>query len=280
MLLMSCSQIKSGTGLPFSSFRYQLHGYDHLSIERIKESHNTLWVIDESKSSEDLFSKSEISSFKNNSNLIISYLSLGEAEDYRSYFARFPRDLIVSKNPHWSGNYNIRYWRKEWSEIIDQRIEAMIEAGYDGVIYDVVDAFALYDEKKIYAKKMANLIWETSSKAKKIKNDFHIILQNASVLFEYLDQEDKNKLIKIVSGGSIENVFFEQDGQVPTVSPIVDNYIKSLKASHKWILSIEYTQQEDQIKAYLQLMNKLGILGLVTDQSLKGDFFISNKGPK
>lgn len=278
ILLLSCSQIKSGTSQPVSAFRYQLHGYDNASIKRIKDSHNTLWVIDESKSSSELFSKSEISDFKKNSNLLISYLSLGEAEDYRSYFVNFPRELIVGPNPHWAGNYNIRYWRNQWAHIVDQRIKTMIEAGYDGVIYDVVDAFAIYNEKKLYAKKMADLIWQTSIKAKKIKSDFHIVLQNASVLFEFLNEEDKRKLINVISGASIENVFFEQENQGPIVSPIVANYIKDLKTSNKWIFSIEYTQQENQIKAYLKLMNKLGILGLITDQSLKGDFFISNKG--
>lgn len=274
---MSCSQIKSNAVQPFDTFRYQLHGYDQASIKRIKESQNTLWVIDESKNSEKIFSKDEINQFQNNSNLIISYVSLGEAEDYRSYFSKLSRELIVNENPSWPGNYSIRYWRKQWGEIVDARILKMIKAGYDGVIYDVVDAFDLYDEKKLYAKRMADLIWQTSKNAKKVKNDFRIILQNASVLFEHLDEADKTRLLQIISGATIENVLFEQPGTNPTVSPSVASYINELKASKKWVLSIEYVQEEEKIKSYLKLMNDLGILGLITDQSLKGEYFVSNK---
>lgn len=274
---MSCSQIKSSVPLLFSTFRYQLHGYDQRSIKRIKESRNTLWVIDEAKTSETLFSQDEINQFQSNANVMISYVSLGEAEEYRSYFATFPQELIVGENPNWPGNYSIRFWRKQWSEIVDSRIKKMIETGYDGVIYDVVDAFDLYKEKKLYAKRMADLIWQTSINAKKLKSDFHIIIQNASSLFVHLDDADKIKLLQIISGATIESVFYTKNSTSLNVSPVVASYINELKASKKWVFSIEYLQEEEKIKAYLNLMNELAILGLITDQSLKGEFFLSNK---
>ena len=54
--------------------------------------------------------------------LVICYMSIGEAEDYRYYWnsgwkARKPA-WLVEENPHWKGNYVVKYWDADWQKII------------------------------------------------------------------------------------------------------------------------------------------------------------------
>ena len=56
--------------------------------------------------------------------IVIAYLSIGEAEDYRFYWKKEwnknKPDWIVSENENWSGNYIVKYWKLEWKEIIKE----------------------------------------------------------------------------------------------------------------------------------------------------------------
>lgn len=92
---------------------------------------------------------------KNNggSRLVISYMSIGEAEDYRYYwkeewFDNFP-DWIVNKNPDWPDNYIVKYWEQDWQYIIygneSAYLDMIIESGFDGVYLDIIDAFEFFE---------------------------------------------------------------------------------------------------------------------------------------
>lgn len=85
--------------------------------------------------------------------LVISYLSIGEAEDYRFYWmadwkAGNP-EFIVAENPDWEGNYKVQYWNTNWQSIIFGNQEAYLDkiltAGFDGVYLDIIDAFEYFE---------------------------------------------------------------------------------------------------------------------------------------
>ncbi len=85
--------------------------------------------------------------------LVIAYMSIGEAEDYRYYF---PRDnkkstWLDEENPAWAGNYRVKYWQKDWQQIIygssDSYLDMIIELGFDGVYLDTVDTYVYYQEQ-------------------------------------------------------------------------------------------------------------------------------------
>ncbi len=85
--------------------------------------------------------------------LVISYLSIGEAEDYRYYWqdewAASPPPWLEAENPDWPGNYTVRYWVDEWQRIIygtpDSYLDMTLSAGFDGVYLDIVDAFERFE---------------------------------------------------------------------------------------------------------------------------------------
>jgi cysteinyl-tRNA synthetase len=87
------------------------------------------------------------------SRLIICYLSIGEAEDYRYYWKTewsvHPPAWLGEENPDWAGNYKIRYWYKDWQSITygndSSYLKKIIDSRFDGVYLDLVDAFEYFE---------------------------------------------------------------------------------------------------------------------------------------
>jgi len=85
--------------------------------------------------------------------LVISYMSIGEAEDYRYYWVpewdQERPEWIVAENRIWRGNYVVAYWEPEWQEIIatgdDAYLSRIVAAGFDGVYLDIIDAFEWFE---------------------------------------------------------------------------------------------------------------------------------------
>jgi cysteinyl-tRNA synthetase, unknown class len=88
--------------------------------------------------------------------LVIAYMSIGEAEDYRYYwnddwYANPPAWMDL-ENPDWPGNYKVRYWDPEWQAIIcgsqGAYLDRLLAAGFDGAYLDIVDAFEYFEETR------------------------------------------------------------------------------------------------------------------------------------
>jgi cysteinyl-tRNA synthetase len=85
--------------------------------------------------------------------LVICYMSIGEAEDYRYYWdddwVKDPPSWLKKENPDWDGNYKVEYWNKEWQSIIygndSSYLKKIIDAGFDGVYLDIIDAYEYFE---------------------------------------------------------------------------------------------------------------------------------------
>ena len=103
------------------------------------------------------FTENDITSLKTKLNgakrLVISYMSIGEAEDYRYYWKdewkKDEPDWLDKENPDWEGNYKVWYWEKDWQDIIfgndNSYLKKILNAGFDGVYLDIIDAFEYYE---------------------------------------------------------------------------------------------------------------------------------------
>ena len=86
--------------------------------------------------------------------LLLAYLSLGEAADYRPYWDMSWNDensrpaWIEKENPAWKGAYRVRYWTKAWKTILygnpDSSLDQILSAGFDGALLDVMDAWQTF----------------------------------------------------------------------------------------------------------------------------------------
>lgn len=85
--------------------------------------------------------------------LLIAYMSIGEAENYRYYWDpewdTEPPSWLDDENPEWPGNYRVRYWESEWQDIIcgsdSSYAGRIINAGFDGVYLDIIDGYEYYE---------------------------------------------------------------------------------------------------------------------------------------
>ena len=84
--------------------------------------------------------------------LVIAYLSIGEAEDYRYYWQaswnQDPPAFLEAENPHWPGNYAVRYWEAAWQDLLfggsNAYLDRIIAAGFDGVYLDKIDSYEFF----------------------------------------------------------------------------------------------------------------------------------------
>ena len=108
-----------------------------------------------------ILTKPEIDSLKTKKDggerLVIAYISIGEAEDYRYYWKpewKIHRpDWLLWQNPYWPGNYKVKYWDPAWQQIIYGNNESymykILQAGFDGAYLDRVDAFENFVRSKL-----------------------------------------------------------------------------------------------------------------------------------
>ncbi len=97
--------------------------------------------------------------------LVIAYMSIGEAEDYRYYFPQDDEESawLDEENPEWEGNYRVKYWEKDWQNIIygssDSYLDQIIDQGFDGVYLDTIDSIKrlviIIDNQQLKPSKMA-----------------------------------------------------------------------------------------------------------------------------
>ena len=87
--------------------------------------------------------------------LIICYMRIGEAEDYRWYWQpswnQNPPDFLCAQNESWEGNFKVRYWDPDWQNLIygnEGYLSKILDAGFDGVYLDIIDAFEYFEENE------------------------------------------------------------------------------------------------------------------------------------
>ncbi|WP_432205311.1 endo alpha-1,4 polygalactosaminidase (plasmid) [Cetobacterium somerae] len=114
----------------------------------LKNTDFDLLIIEPSLNGEFL-SKEQIENLKIRKNgtkrLVISYFSIGEAENYREYWnksweKKMP-SWIVKENENWPGNYIIKYWDLDWKNIIKDYQKKLDSIGVDGYYLDTIDTY-------------------------------------------------------------------------------------------------------------------------------------------
>jgi cysteinyl-tRNA synthetase len=122
-------------------------------LRALKSSEYDLLIIEPTLNGS-FFTKDEIEQLKYKKNgsrrLVIAYFSIGEAEDYRYYWEKswskkLP-DWIVEENENWEGNYIVKYWSKEWQEIVKEYQRRLESIGVDGYYLDTIDSFQYFED--------------------------------------------------------------------------------------------------------------------------------------
>lgn len=91
-----------------------------------------------------------ISELKKSKTIVLAYLNIGQAERWRKYFFKLPKEIILKEDPFWRGNFFIEVNDARWQKIIlNEAISDIFQHGnFDGLMLDMLDAVDEYPHIK------------------------------------------------------------------------------------------------------------------------------------
>ncbi len=190
--LIGCNEF-TDTSLKLSEVNDWAYWLQEIDLTELGASAFDLVVIDYSSNggASGEWTKAEIETLRNRGGeqpkLIIAYLSIGEAEDYRFYWQEGwtpgNPDWLGEENPNWPGNYLVKYWEDDWQTIVYDYLDRILAQGFDGVYLDKVDS--CWDHEGDYPaapRWMVDFVREISEYGSSKRDEFITIVQNAAPL--------------------------------------------------------------------------------------------------
>lgn len=208
-----------------TSWLYHLGGADAARIEAIGASDVGLVVVDNADDSIVSYTSAQVDAMRGaNDKLVVSYLSVGEAENYRPYWQTswddIPPDFLAESNPEWPNNFKVKYWDDAWKSIVFDYIDEIVSQGFNGLYLDIVDAFYYWEEvaprtDDFYRQEMVSFVQEIDAHADAQlaamgdTRDFVVIGQNGEALAEY------GAYLEAIDGIAKEDLYFYYENGRP-----------------------------------------------------------------
>jgi cysteinyl-tRNA synthetase len=226
--------------------------------------------------------------------LVLAYVDIGEAEDYRTYWkpgwgVRNPEWIAGSDPDGWEGNFPVAYWYDDWQAIWladGGLMDGILAAGFDGIYMDWIEAYS--DESVLEIAEqddvdsVQEMIWWINILAahgRERNPEFIIIGQNAAELAQY------DEYVEIIDAIAQEQVWFDggADNDPPGDCPLprkesevdAEEYRESLSSAcrHQYDEfpgSTLHVSSESYIKDLLTAQNK-GLEIFTIDYALDAD---------
>jgi cysteinyl-tRNA synthetase, unknown class len=190
-----------------------------------------------------LFTASQVAQMEAGNSLLLGYFSLGEAENYRSYFSSLPSSILGPVDPSWPGDYQVAYWTSTWKSVCTNYIDQMITLGYGGAFFDVVDAY-----QTSWAKAnapggdskgaMVSLVQYLADYAHAKNPNFKIWVNSSGAE----DLMTNSTFVNSIDGAYEEELFYKDNGTPQTTANVNYNLnlLDNLLAAGKPVVAIEY----------------------------------------
>ena len=242
---------------------YQLQNYDLVALEAAGAD---LYIIDYSKEGdeESRFTSDEVQRLQNVTwdGNVLSYISIGEAEDYRYYWqsdwTRNEPSWLGATNPDWEGNYKVKYWDPDWQEIVFDYIDRIMESGFNGVYLDIIDAYEYWGpdgdsglDRATAEQDMVDFVVSISEYTKSRDPDFLIYHQNGEVLGVH------SEYIAAVDGIGREDVWYN-DNDVQDDTNTTLWYLSLFADEDKHVIVIDYPTDPELIADFCGKAEALG----------------------
>jgi cysteinyl-tRNA synthetase, unknown class len=197
--------------------------------------------------------------------LVLAYLSIGEAAQYRSYWKTAwqnkPPAWLGPENPNWPMAHPVRFWYPEWKHILLGRpnsvLDEILALGFDGIFIDRIDVFREWlSERPSAAQEMVDLVEQIAHYARSRKREFLLIAQNAETMLTErryitaIDAVSKESLLFGLAGEGIEN----KPDQVAWSL----HYLAHADDAKLPVFVIEYLSSGRQIRAVTRTLARLG----------------------
>ncbi len=212
---------------------------------------------------------------------VIAYISIGEAENYRYYWGdrnwgdvRNRTPLIEKENPEWPGNLTVKYWEREWQNLIlndtDSYINRIMDAGFDGIYLDKIDIADEYQGKTpagtIASDLMIQFVRKISTVTKIRNPNFLTIAQNAEGLLDddvyrmAVDGIGKESLLYSEGLFDPKNPFKEPERNDDPSIKETTRLLSKLRADKKLVLCVEYINKQALITNAAAELGKNGFV--------------------
>jgi cysteinyl-tRNA synthetase len=268
---------------PLQQVRTWVYQLDRIDPRTIAASGFDLAVVDYSAdgSAESEFSPNTLDMMKRKPDgsrrIVLAYMSIGEAEDYRFYWRENwslrPPSWLDSENPDWPGNYKVRYWDPTWQSLIfgspDAYLDRILDAGFDGVYLDIIDAFEFYEGRRPTAEgEMVELVCRIADygRARSPGRSFYVIPQNGERLLAHPEY------LETVDGIAKEDLFWGYDGiEGPTPQDERDfsvEFLARATRANKLVLTVDYPVFSDLVGEFYYSARDLGFVPYSTSRDL------------
>lgn len=237
--------------------------HQEIDLAKLAASGFDLLVIDYSADGSDAtrFSRQDVQRLQTagRPRLVLAYLSVGEAETYRYYWKKHWRPGVPAwlgpENPEWKGNFKVKYWDPDWQRVLfggpDSYLDKIMDAGFDGVYLDIIDAYEYWEEKgqPRARERMIELVGRLAEYSRKTRGDasFGIFPQNGEELLTdagYLD---------VVTGIAKEDAYFgyeHPDDSVtpPEVTRRVESFLDRAVGHGRLVLTLDYCREAAHVR--------------------------------
>ena len=264
------------------------------AVQELTRSDRDLIVIDATYDGTKRWTKRELDAIREGKagRMVVCYLSVGEAEDYRTYWqAQWDADkdgvpdvnapeFLNAENPDWEGNYKVKYWDPQWQEIILQEVQLIIAQGFDGVYLDIIDAFEFfeYDARSddwiddranpetgnTYREDMVQWVSKIRNALKHGGESRWLIPQNGEALVE------SKGYLGLIDAIGAEDIF--TNGKRPQKKSEVSyrlSFLSKAMDANKPVFVIEYARNQRAKAAAVDGAKAAGFSLLLTDRPLK-----------
>ena len=211
--------------------------------------------------------------------IVLSYLSIGEAETYRYYwkwycgwfFGLLAPSWLDRQNTEWRGNYGVRYWQPDWQKIIfsgeNSYLNRIINVRFDGVYLDKVDEFETLARQNPNARAdMIAFVKALAERARALKPGFFIVPQNGEGLLT------DGAYRAVIDGLGKEDLLFGEikDKQRNSAESIRENVarLKLLTAERKPVFVVEYLDAPQEIERARKQLEGYGFIPYFADRAL------------
>jgi cysteinyl-tRNA synthetase, unknown class len=124
-------------------------------LEAIKNTNYDVVIMD-ADFNKTAFTSQEINSLKTKANggkrLIISYMNIGEVENYRYYWQKdwqANTNFIGKENIDSKGTFKVKFWKKDWQNILygndASYIKKVVKEGFDGVYLNSIESYEYFE---------------------------------------------------------------------------------------------------------------------------------------
>ncbi|MHC4974360.1 MAG: MJ1477/TM1410 family putative glycoside hydrolase [Planctomycetota bacterium] len=198
------------------SWAIQLQGAD---INELVAADYDAVVIDYSRDGTDAgaYSYSEIEQVRNSGKTVLAYISLGEASDFRFYWNGWKEgnpSYIGPVNEYYPGVHKVKYWKRGWwNQVIRPYLDRILDAGFDGICMDGIDAYWFwytqgYDPVES-ADRMAQLVRKVAEYTReRAGEDFALCPNNGLAMLDDASVEWRDKYVADIDAVVVESVFY------------------------------------------------------------------------